>query len=77
MTLVGRWDSVLAQTSSLQLPRDKLISLYEQVFFELLESGERDLAKEVFLFFSLDFYLFMCLYYIVYDGMFSSDSENC
>lgn len=41
----GRWDVVLAQVNHLKLPRDKLINLYEQVIFELLETGERDLAK--------------------------------
>lgn len=43
----GRWDLVLAQVSSLQLPREKLTSLYEQVAIELLEAREVDLAKEV------------------------------
>eukprot|EP01038_Epipyxis_sp_PR26KG_P011992 gene11992-16055_t len=43
----GRWDSVLAQTSVLKLPTDKLSQLYEQVVLELLEVGERDLAKEL------------------------------
>ena len=32
----------------MQLPRDKLIAVYEQVFLELLEAGEKDLAKEVY-----------------------------
>lgn len=43
----GRWDSVLAQASHLQLPRDKLISLYEQVVLELIEARDLELAKEV------------------------------
>lgn len=41
----GKWDSVLSQTAALKLPGDKLASLYEQVVMELLEAGERDLAK--------------------------------
>lgn len=44
---MGRWDLVLNQVSSLQLPKDKLMTLYEQVVFELLEARENDLAKEV------------------------------
>lgn len=47
MYSLGRWDSVLSQTASLQLPREKLIALYEQVVMELLEAGEKDLAREV------------------------------
>lgn len=43
----GRWDSVLAQVSMLRLPSDKLTNLYEQVVLELLEVGERELAKEI------------------------------
>jgi WD40 repeat-containing protein SMU1 len=43
----GKWDSVLAQVSSLKLPSEKLILLYEQVIFELLEIGERELAREL------------------------------
>jgi hypothetical protein len=38
---------VLKQTSSLSLPIEKLTTLYEQVVFELLEVGERDLAKHI------------------------------
>lgn len=45
--LNGRWDLVLKQTSSLSLPIEKLTVLYEQVAFELLEVGERDLAKHI------------------------------
>jgi hypothetical protein len=45
---MGRWDSVLSQISSLQLPKEKLMAIYEQVVLELLEARENDLAKEVF-----------------------------
>jgi hypothetical protein len=43
----GRWDLVLSQVSSLQLPKDKLMNLYEQIVLELLEAREMDLANEV------------------------------
>jgi len=43
----GRWDLVLSQVATLKLPADKLTALYEQVLLELLEAGERDLAREV------------------------------
>eukprot|EP00602_Paraphysomonas_sp_CaronLab_P007893 CAMPEP_0185035328 /NCGR_PEP_ID=MMETSP1103-20130426/26523_1 /TAXON_ID=36769 /ORGANISM="Paraphysomonas bandaiensis, Strain Caron Lab Isolate" /LENGTH=495 /DNA_ID=CAMNT_0027572357 /DNA_START=80 /DNA_END=1570 /DNA_ORIENTATION=+ len=43
----GRWDLVLSQVSSLQLPREKLVNLYEQVVIELLEAREVDLAREL------------------------------
>jgi hypothetical protein len=43
----GRWDLVLGQVSSLQLPREKLVCLYEQVVIELLEAREVELAREV------------------------------
>jgi WD40 repeat-containing protein SMU1 len=44
---MGKWDLVLSQVSSLQLPKDKLMNLYEQIVLELLEARELDLAKEV------------------------------
>jgi hypothetical protein len=44
---IGHWDSVLSQTSSFQLPKDKSVALYEQVVLELLELKEVDLAREV------------------------------
>jgi hypothetical protein len=43
----GKWESVLAQVNHLKVPKEKLASLYEQVIFELLEAGERNLAKEL------------------------------
>jgi hypothetical protein len=43
----GKWESVLAQVNHLKVPKEKLASLYEQVIFELLEVGERNLAKEL------------------------------
>ena len=43
----GRWESVLSQVSSMSLPRDKLVMLYEQVVFELLEGGEREMASTI------------------------------
>eukprot|EP01031_Cornospumella_fuschlensis_P011865 gene11865-14505_t len=43
----GRWDAVLTQVANLTLPLEKLVTLYEQIFYELLEAGERDLAKEI------------------------------
>lgn len=46
---LGRWDSVLTQASTLRLPREKMISLYEQVALELIESREIDLAREVWI----------------------------
>lgn len=44
----GRWDIVLSQVSNFQLPKEKLIMLYEQVALELIEAREIDLAKEVY-----------------------------
>jgi WD40 repeat-containing protein SMU1 len=52
---MGRWDLVLSQISSLQLPKEKLMAIYEQIVLELLEARENDLAKEVFV---LSFLLF-------------------
>lgn len=43
----GKWDSVLTQVSQLSLPMEKMTMLYEQVFFELLESGDKEFAKEM------------------------------
>jgi len=45
----GRWDSVLAQASSLQLPKEKMIALYEQVILEMIELREIELSREVIL----------------------------
>ena len=45
--LHGKWDSVLTQTASLNLPIEKLIFLYEQIVLELLEVSERELAKNI------------------------------
>lgn len=42
----GKWDSVLSQISTMRLPREKIIPIYEQIIFELLENGERELARE-------------------------------
>ena len=43
----GHWDSVLPQVSLMQLPRDKLTSIYEQVILELLEAREIELSIEL------------------------------
>jgi WD40 repeat-containing protein SMU1 len=43
----GRWDAVLMQVNNIKIPKDKLYALYEQIIFELLENGERELAKEM------------------------------
>ena len=43
----GKWESVLPQVSSLQLPKEKLSALYEQVVLELIESREVELAREI------------------------------
>ena len=45
--LAGRWDSVLQQVASIRLPKDKSAFLFEQVVLELLEAGERELAREM------------------------------
>ena len=42
----GKWDAVLEKISPMRLPMDKLVPLYEQVIFELLEAGETALARE-------------------------------
>lgn len=42
----GKWDAVLIQVNNLKIPKEKMFGLYEQIIFELLEFGERDLAKE-------------------------------
>jgi WD40 repeat-containing protein SMU1 len=46
---LGRWDSVLTQVNNLKLSKEKLIFLYEQIILELLENGEKELAKEFLL----------------------------
>ena len=43
----GRWDVVLAAVGPMQLPLEISISIHEQVLFELLESGAKELAIEV------------------------------
>lgn len=43
----GKWDSVLSQLNTMSLPKEKLEMIYEQVVFEMLESGERELAREI------------------------------
>jgi len=43
----GRWDAVLPQVASLQLPRDKLAAVYEQAVLELVEARELELARAV------------------------------
>ena len=45
----GKWERVLSQTSLMQLPSEKMTSIYEQVVFELLEAREIDLAREILL----------------------------
>jgi len=41
----GRWESVLAVSSSLTLPTAKLLDLYEQIVLELAEQREIDTAR--------------------------------
>ncbi|KAI9183794.1 hypothetical protein H9P43_002846 [Blastocladiella emersonii ATCC 22665] len=43
--LAGRWDAVLAQAQALDLPRRKRADLYEHVFLELVEQGDRAAAR--------------------------------
>ena len=43
----GDWSRVLLALQSMALPESKVMIVYEQVLFELLESGERTLAKEL------------------------------
>jgi WD40 repeat-containing protein SMU1 len=41
----GRWDSVLRQFAMLELPIDILQDTYEHVVLEMVEGGDRDIAK--------------------------------
>lgn len=43
----GKWDSVMLQLNTMQLPADKLQTIYEHIIIELLEIGERELAREI------------------------------
>lgn len=43
----GKWDSVISQLAHVSLPKEKQAMLYEQIIVELLEGGERELAKEM------------------------------
>jgi WD40 repeat-containing protein SMU1 len=43
----GKWDSVLTQIDTMQLPISKSQLIYEQVIIELLEASERELAKAI------------------------------
>ena len=43
----GKWDSVINQLNTMQIPIEKLQSVYEQMLFELLEMNERELAREI------------------------------
>jgi WD40 repeat-containing protein SMU1 len=43
----GRWEAVVPQLSCVALPGSLGTSLYEQIFFELLEAREFDLAGEI------------------------------
>ncbi|KAI7861456.1 WD-40 repeat protein [Spinellus fusiger] len=43
----GRWDTVLKQVNSLQLPSEVLTDLYEQIVIELLEQKEKGTARAI------------------------------
>jgi WD40 repeat-containing protein SMU1 len=43
----GHWDSVLNNISTLKLPVNKLIDLYEQIIIELVEMKEIDVARTI------------------------------
>lgn len=43
----GKWDAVLHELASIELPKDKLFAVYEQVVLELLEQRETAVAKEL------------------------------
>ena len=43
----GNWDSVLASLSTMKLPLDKLMELYEHIALELIELKEIDTAKMI------------------------------
>ena len=43
----GRWDRVLSQIQNMNITREKLIDLYEQIIIELSESNEKAVAKEL------------------------------
>ena len=44
----GRWDQVLKAIKSFRLPSFKLMAVYEQILYELLELAEKDLALQIF-----------------------------
>ena len=43
----GRWDSLLTHINTMDLSLETLQLIYEQIIFELLEMGEKSLAKEI------------------------------
>ena len=43
----GRWERVLAQIQNMNLTREKLIDLYEQIIIELNELNDKSVAKEL------------------------------
>eukprot|EP00761_Pharyngomonas_kirbyi_P009856 gb/GECH01009874.1/.p1 GENE.gb/GECH01009874.1/~~gb/GECH01009874.1/.p1 ORF type:complete len:517 (+),score=114.42 gb/GECH01009874.1/:1-1551(+) len=45
--LNGRWDHVLRTVASLSVPSSVLMDLYEHVVLELLEAGEKDVARQL------------------------------